>query len=310
MDAWTGTQPVVYLPPNSGDHAMICNACSKESSDAFKFCPYCGNAINVTSSVIGLSDTAPETDQVVESSIKQLKQTKNDVAKTVKVGTFVFVSFAIISLLVSIVNGFIPIYLLEAVGWAALGWYWEKKTHSEIAKAIVVILAVTVAIGEIVHIAIKADSLPQPGGFDNVLRNEPQPKPQSPCPSGLTSGARITEIPPNQVGGANGKLWYESPDKDLRERGGWFFHFSAFNNTKNFCVTTIEYDVQLESDGIIQLGHGKKHIEPLSPGWSYTPQQKDPDDEVTFAAKPKDGTLSSWKIAKAYGFLLTDSVSQ
>jgi TPR repeat protein len=54
-------------------------------------------------------------------------------------------------------KGLVPIYLFEAAGWAGAAWYWHsKKTHSELAKAIVIVLAVLVAIGEVIHITWQA----------------------------------------------------------------------------------------------------------------------------------------------------------
>ncbi|MGA3125871.1 MAG: tetratricopeptide repeat protein [Candidatus Korobacteraceae bacterium] len=83
---------------------------------------------------------------------------KDDVAGTgIRVGTWVFGAFSAISLLVSIVKGVVPIYLLEAAGWAGAAWYWEgKKTHSEFAKAVVVVIAILVGIGEVIHIVSQA----------------------------------------------------------------------------------------------------------------------------------------------------------
>jgi hypothetical protein len=222
------------------------------------------------------------------------------------VGTIVFAAFAVISLIVSIANGLVPIYLFECAGWIGLACYWQtKNTHSETAKAIVAFLAIAVSIAEVAQIAARADSSSrskQSVTITNPIDAQSLP-PVSPCPSGMPSGAKMTEIQPEQIEGSNGKLWYDAPDATLRENGGWFFHFSAINNTKTFCVTTIEYDLELRSDGgVILRGHGRKHMEPLSPGWSYTPQERDPDDEVTFAARPKKGELESWKITDVYGF--------
>jgi hypothetical protein len=79
----------------------------------------------------------------------------------IQAGTIVFAAFAAISLLVSLVKGLVPIYLLEAIGWAGLAWYWQsKKTHSDLAKGIVGTLAVMVALGEVVHIAMQWDAQP------------------------------------------------------------------------------------------------------------------------------------------------------
>jgi len=76
---------------------------------------------------------------------------------SISAGTIVFAALSAISLVVSIIKGLVPIYLLESVGWAGLAWYWHsKKTHSELAKGIVAILAVLVAVGESAQIVSQA----------------------------------------------------------------------------------------------------------------------------------------------------------
>lgn len=70
-----------------------------------------------------------------------------------------FAAFSALSLIVSIIKGIVPIYLLESAGWAGLAWYWQRKnTHSEMAKGIVIVFAVVVAVGEAVHIVTQAAS--------------------------------------------------------------------------------------------------------------------------------------------------------
>ena len=79
-----------------------------------------------------------------------------------KIGTYVFGAFSAISVLVSIAKGIVPIYLVEAAIWAGCAWYWHrKKTHGELAKAVIIVLAVLIAIGEIVSIAKQFTSEPR-----------------------------------------------------------------------------------------------------------------------------------------------------
>ena len=106
------------------------------------------------------SDPQPEVQSVTDTMTDESEPIRNGVAGTaIRVGTLVFGAFSAISLLVSIVKGLVPIYLLGAAGWAGVAWYWQgKKTHSDVAKAIVIVLAVLVAIGEVVHIASQPDS--------------------------------------------------------------------------------------------------------------------------------------------------------
>ena len=60
----------------------------------------------------------------------------------------VFCRFALV---VSLIKGIVPIYLVEAAVWAGAAWYWHRtKTHSELAKGIVIVFAALVAIGEVI----------------------------------------------------------------------------------------------------------------------------------------------------------------
>jgi hypothetical protein len=139
---------------------MICDGCGKESADEFTFCPHCGKALAPKPSVIESSPSpSPEVQPVADIRTGESQPIKDAVAGTgIRVGTWVFGAFSAISLLVSMVKGLVPIYLLEAAGWAGVAWYWQgKKTHSDVAKAIVIVLAVLVGIGEVVHIASQPD---------------------------------------------------------------------------------------------------------------------------------------------------------
>jgi hypothetical protein len=142
----------------------VCRACGKASAGEFKFCPRCGEAILFKPSVVESPDPPPEVQKVADTTTDESPLVKYGVAGTsIRVGTIVFGAFSAISLLVSIIKGLVPIYLLESAGWAGVAWYWQrKKAHSELAKAIVIVLAVLVAIGEVVHIASQADSKSTP----------------------------------------------------------------------------------------------------------------------------------------------------
>lgn len=190
----------------------------------------------------------------------------------IKGGTVVFAAFAVISLIVSAVNGVVPIYLVEAAMWGGLAWYWQSRNeHSKAAKGIVVIAAVIVTIGEVIHFAARSKGMrQQPTPLTSMLQTSdqpasiPEPKPVAPCPSGMPSGATTVEIPSDQVTAKNGQLWYEPTDKLLDERGGWYFHFTITNNTKGFCVTRVDYTVKLDPEnGATLTGHGHEAYRPL-----------------------------------------------
>jgi hypothetical protein len=139
---------------------MVCSVCDKDSVDGFKFCPHCGNAFTPALSVNEPPIPPPEVQSVTDTLTDESEPIRDGVAGTaIRVGTLVFGAFSAISLLVSIVKGLVPIYLLEAAGWAGVAWYWQaKKTHSEFAKAVVVVIAILVGIGEVVHIASQPGS--------------------------------------------------------------------------------------------------------------------------------------------------------
>jgi hypothetical protein len=150
----------LWEPLPEGIAKMVCNVCDKDSADGFKFCPHCGNTFTPALSVNESSIHPPEVQSVTDALTDESEPIRDGVAGTaIRVGTLVFGAFSAISLLVSIVKGLVPIYLLEAVGWAGVAWYWQaKKTHSEFAKAVVVVIAVLVGIGEVVHIASQPSS--------------------------------------------------------------------------------------------------------------------------------------------------------
>jgi hypothetical protein len=161
------TQPAVVNAPQKasapqGTTKMICGGCGKESANEFNFCPHCGKAFVPRPSLIESPIPSPEVQSVANTTTDESDIIKDGVAGTaIRVGTLVFGAFSAISLLVSIIKGIVPIYLLEAAGWAGAAWYWQgKKTHSDVAKAIVIVLAVLVGVGEVVHMVSQAGSKP------------------------------------------------------------------------------------------------------------------------------------------------------
>jgi hypothetical protein len=114
----------------------------------------------------------------------------------IRVGTWVFGAFSAISLVVSMAKGIVPIYLLEAAGWAGAAWYWQaKKTHSDVAKAIVIVLAVLVGIGEVVHIVSQAGS--KPNIFDDASNTTTSTSPYA--VSGSRSSGNFFDPPTDQT---------------------------------------------------------------------------------------------------------------
>lgn len=71
------------------------------------------------------------------------------VGARINYGTIVFAAFSMLSLLVCLAKGIVPLYLGESALWAVAAWYWHKKgPRSEAATGIVLLLAVAFAAGE------------------------------------------------------------------------------------------------------------------------------------------------------------------
>lgn len=129
---------------------MFCGVCGSEFPDDFSFCPKCGRSVRASAST-------RETPTVPVAPAPEVEQdTKAEIAAPLApakarfdYGTIVFAAFSGISLLICLAKGIVPIYLGESVLWAAVAWYWHKKSPwSETATGIVLLVAVGVAAGE------------------------------------------------------------------------------------------------------------------------------------------------------------------
>ena len=139
---------------------VACSACGKESVAEFSYCPHCGQSFTPAPPVIESPIPSPEEDPVKEERTEQQAPTTSATDIKNKIGTYVFGAFSVLSLIVAIVKGIVPIYLIESAIWAGAAWYWHrKKTHSELAKAIVIVFAGLIAIGEVIQIARQFSTL-------------------------------------------------------------------------------------------------------------------------------------------------------
>ena len=145
-----------------GDGQIACGACGKQFSKEFSFCPYCGKSLDSKPSAGIESPSVPAVDRqsLTNDPSNQPESVESPRAGSgIQTGTIVFGALSAISLVVSIIKGVVPIFLLEAAGWAGVAWYWQsRKTHSETAKAVVIVLAVLIAIGEVFHVASQPGS--------------------------------------------------------------------------------------------------------------------------------------------------------
>ncbi len=129
---------------------MFCGVCGSEFPDDFSFCPKCGRSVRTNRLPEGPQAVAATPTLEAEPDTKNQKSAPSmPVAARFNYGTVVFAAFSVLSLLVCLAKGIVPIYLGESVLWAAVAWYWQKKSPwSETAAGIVLLVAVGVAGGE------------------------------------------------------------------------------------------------------------------------------------------------------------------
>ena len=199
-----------------GDGRMVCGACGKQFSGEFSFCPYCGKSLGAKPPA-GIESPPVHVlgcQSFTNDSGDQPETVESPVAGSgIQTGTIVFGAFSAISLVVSIVKGVVPIFLLEAAGWAGAAWYWQnKKTHSETAKGIVILLAIVVAVGEIIHIAISASTHPAPVVSSAPLYPYASPagESQTAVPSEALAASHIAEVEQQAVALFNQKQYKEA----------------------------------------------------------------------------------------------------
>jgi len=224
---------------------MVCCECGKESADEFSFCPHCGKAFAAS-----LPATDPPGSSAFLNPLPEVEDKNPSVAPSNgsdKIGTYVFGTFAAISVLVSFIKGIVPIYLGEAAIWAACAWYWHrKKTHSDFAKAIVIVIAVLVAVGEVTQIASQFRSESKrtvasvPNLFDQGIAsqsNGTEPS-QAVTTSGASAASHVAEIEQQAVALFNQKQYkearplFEQACNGTDENG---FKFAGFDGDMKAC---------------------------------------------------------------------------
>lgn len=193
---------------------MVCCGCGKESADEFSFCPYCGKAF--AASLPAATETPGSSTPL--NPLPEVEAKNPSVAPSNgsdKIGTYVFGAFSVVSVLVSFIKGIVPIYLGEAAIWAACAWYWHrKKTHSDLAKAIVIVLAALVAVGEVIQIASQFRSESKrtvasvPNLFDQGLASQ-EPS-QAVTTSGASAASHLAEVEQQAVALFNQKKYKEA----------------------------------------------------------------------------------------------------
>lgn len=136
---------------------MFCQKCGTEQAEDSQFCRKCGSRLATTATTSAASETSP----VLSSGSNQ--QSSTDVPKPplpaaakgeecnsrINLGTIVFASFAVLSLVVGLAKGIPLISIAETGVCAAAAIYWHQKNLSNPkANLIVLLLAVCVAVGE------------------------------------------------------------------------------------------------------------------------------------------------------------------
>ena len=282
-----------------GSTQLFCTECEKQFANEFKFCPYCGKTVNAMPSSIGSRDPAAAInvgtvppDNFASSGVGVEPNT------TSNVGTVVFGAFAAISLVVSIVKGFVPLYLLESGGWAWAAWYWHtKKVKGELAKALVVLLGIAVGVGEIIHLAKWADTRTPQEAVQSPSSFNPESYGGVPvelsCPGALpaettTQPLKLSEV--SEIIGSEGKL--EKVDTN------WEVNLTYVNTTKDKCVTAAVVELDLSYGGTTSTQRFNVTFDPpLGPGKKQFafPRIKGP--------RPReDVSLEEWHTISVSGF--------
>lgn len=182
---------------------MACPSCARESAAEFSFCPHCGKAFAPAPPVVEPPPPPAEFKTAEQEHNDPPEPGSTEANRSSQIGTYVFGAFSVIALLVSIIKGIVPIYLVESAVWAGAAWYWHKKrTHSELAKAVVIVLAALIAIGEVIQIASSFTSEPRrtlastPNPVDAALAS-PSPsayESQAPASAGALAAPDFAEI--------------------------------------------------------------------------------------------------------------------
>jgi hypothetical protein len=170
---------------------MVCPSCARESVAEFSFCPHCGKAFAPAPPVIEPPTARLEVEAAkLEHTDQQepIKGSEND--RSNKIGTYVFGAFAILTLFGTAIKGFVPFDLMESAAWAGAAWYWhKKKTHSELAKAIVIVFAAFVVIGDVIVVTrqfrseSKQTLASTPNPFDSAFTSQSESTYPSPAPA-------------------------------------------------------------------------------------------------------------------------------
>jgi hypothetical protein len=127
-------------------------------------------------------------------------------------GTAVFAALSVLSFVVCLAKGLVPIYFVESLLWATAAWYWNKKniTNSK-ANLIVLWLAIAIAAGVSYRIGYKAglnevsrtaDNLSEPD-FRPVEPIPSTPVPQASTPTATThaTGVSVAKVRPTKTPG-------------------------------------------------------------------------------------------------------------
>src|SRR5271165_4227127 len=128
---------------------MICPSCRTQVPDAHNaVCPSCmaplqGQAFDPEAGIENAAKSA---------TLAQSAAPAGNADKTVEefnVGVWVFAGLSLLTLIITLTRGIVPIELLEAALWAVLAWVWHKKglaSHS--SKEVLVLFAILLAGGE------------------------------------------------------------------------------------------------------------------------------------------------------------------
>lgn len=267
---------------------MICLKCSAELPIGSQFCLKCGQALG-----------EPPTPSASPTPTNPYGA----------FGAFVFASFSMITLLVSLSKGIVPIYLAESALWGALAWYWHKRNPtSQKANLAVLLLAVVVAAGEgysLGHKAGRDGVSPKARDASSDLGLYPSqttsPPATDPCDKGIPSGVRTEPLTAEEIAG------FDLVGATVRQAaygGNWFDVRFTNSPAATKCLTKVEFEIVLGPVGKEHTVHATGSGFSAGPGWGWATGK---GLAVSFPTRHgEEPELISWKVSRAWGYKLAE----